>query len=97
VDSGGQNSDGSWINIACPDCQVTTRPIAFIIQYLKGKDWTSPTEIGKAYGRSINSTGCDMHSAWASPRCKQLVEKELLIRNKNGWYKLSKIERTLNV
>lgn len=53
----------------------------FILKYLRGKEWTSPTEIGKAYRKGL-------HSAWASPRCRKLVEKGLLERNAKGWYKL---------
>lgn len=67
------------------------KPDEFILEYLKGMDFTSPTEIGWAYGelkhgRFHDKTG--YHSAWASPRCKKLVEKGLLERNEFGHYRL---------
>lgn len=54
----------------------------FIILFLKGRDWTSPTKIGESWGVGY-------HSAWASPKCKKLVKIGLLKRNKKGWYKLT--------
>lgn len=56
----------------------------WIVKYLKGShEWVSPTAIGQAYGGNYNSS-----SAWASPKCKRLVEKKLLKRNAKGHYKL---------
>ena len=53
-----------------------------VIEYLRGKDWTSPTEIGgKVWGPPH-------HSSSASPVCKQLVARGLLERNDRGHYRL---------
>jgi len=68
-------------------------PWQFIIEYLTDKDpgnWTPPSEIGQAYGRYVGSTGSGMHSAWASPKCKKLVEVGVLLRNAHGWYQLKR-------
>ena len=67
------------------------KPDEFILEYLKGKDFTSPTNIGEAYGAFKHGYFHDRigyHSAWASPRCKKLVEKGLLERNEFGHYRL---------
>ena len=67
------------------------KPDEFIIEYLEGKNFTSPTDIGIAYGEFMHGPyhlkSC-YHSGWASPRCKKLVEKGLLERNKLGHYRL---------
>ncbi len=55
-----------------------------VMDYLKGKDWTSPTEIG---GSAFDSWG---HSAKASPVCLRMVKKGYLERNERGWYKIPK-------
>ena len=68
----------------------TTKTKTWILKYLKGKSWTSPTQIGLAYGDSKhgnNSFHC-YHSAWASPRCLELVEENELLRNDKGWYRI---------
>jgi len=59
----------------------------FIINYLKGKDFTSPSEIGRAFGRGKEGI---YHSSWASPKCKKLVEMGLLERNEKGHYRIVK-------
>lgn len=51
-----------------------------ILRYLRGKNWTSPTQIGMDLHRQ--------HSAWASPKCLKLVAAGKLRRSKRGWYKL---------
>jgi hypothetical protein len=53
-----------------------------VLQFLKNANglWKSPTEIGNVVG------GGKRHSAWASPICKKLVEKELAKRHGCGWY-----------
>ena len=67
------------------------KPDEFILEFLKGKDFTSPTDIGERYGEYKHGLfhwkSC-YHSAWASPRCRKLVEKGLLERNKLGHYRL---------
>lgn len=63
----------------------------WILRFLFGKDWTSPTSIGKAYGAENNKK--DLHSAWASPKCKKLVGFGLLERSENGYYRLVKQEK----
>lgn len=63
----------------------------WITEYLKGKDYTSLTEIGRAHAKALNILSPTHHSAWASPICKRMVEKGLLIRNDKGHYKLNKL------
>lgn len=62
----------------------------WIIEYLHGKGFTSPTQIGRAYGDSIhgNNSFHSYHSSWASPKCKALVDKGNLERNDKGHYRL---------
>lgn len=50
----------------------------------QGRDWISPTEIG----REIGGPGC--HSSYGSPICKAATSKGIMIRNERGHYKLSK-------
>ncbi len=57
----------------------------WIVDFLKAKDWTSPTEIGNARGKIDRK---DLHSSWASPKCKKLVDKGILERSENGRYRL---------
>jgi hypothetical protein len=64
--------------------KLTTRQKE-VIKYLTGKDWTSPTEIGRLFGG---------HSAIGSPICKKLVEFQIAVRNNKGHYKLAKINQT---
>jgi len=51
-----------------------------VYEYLKGRDWTSPTQIGRELFNS--------HSQVGSPICKRLVAKGLVERSKNGWYRI---------
>lgn len=53
---------------------------ARVLEYLRGKDYVSPTEIGQ-------NIGFGKQSSWASPICKRLVNKGLLQRNDTGWYR----------
>ncbi len=46
----------------------------------EGRDWISPTEIG----RVINGG----HSSVGSPVCKEMVKQKLVTRNKKGHYKI---------
>lgn len=55
-----------------------------VLQFLKGKDWTSPTDIGKSLW------GPKHHSSSASPVCLRMVEKGLLERNDRGHYRIRK-------
>lgn len=67
-----------------------TKTESWIINYLSGRGTCSPTQIGTAYGDHLhgnNSFHC-YHSAWASPRCKKLVEKGLVERSDKGHYRL---------
>lgn len=64
-----------------------TKTQQWIINYLQGKDWTSPTEIGAAYGAEHGKSG--YHSSWASPKCLVLVQKGLLERSSRGFYRLT--------
>jgi hypothetical protein len=52
-----------------------------VLAFLKGKGWTSPTEIG----RSVWGDG--HHSSSASPVCKRLVQLGALERNDAGHYR----------
>ena len=67
------------------------KPDKFIIEYLEGRDYTSPTDIGKAYGEfkhGVFHHVAGYHSGWASPRCKRLVRDGVLQRNKLGHYRI---------
>lgn len=71
-------------------------PKEFILGYLEGKDFTSPTEIGKAYGwQTYGDHGRGYHSSWASPHCLALVKQGKLERNPKGWYRLADYESSL--
>ena len=69
-----------------------SRTERWIIDYLEGKGWTRPTEIGKAYGIYLHGEhhhySC-YHSAWASPKCKKLVANGDLERNGKGHYRVN--------
>lgn len=60
----------------------------WIISYLKGKDYVSPSVIGAEHARTFGFSGAH-HSCWASPICLRLVKKGLLLRNDKGHYKLA--------
>lgn len=71
--------------------EIMTDAQWFILRHLWDREqehgsmtWTKPTQIGRAFGK-----GYDKSSAWASPKCKKLVELGLLQRHENGWYRLS--------
>jgi len=63
----------------------------WVMVYLNGRQWTSPTRIGQSYGDSVFGElmprPCGYHSAWASPRCKRLVSSGMLERNNVGHYR----------
>lgn len=65
-----------------------TKNQEWIIDYLRGKDYVSPSVIGwahaKAFGYSLSH-----HSSWASPICLKLVNLGILLRNERGHYKLN--------
>ena len=54
-----------------------------VLGYLKGRNWTSPTELGLAIW------GKGRHSSSASPTCLRLVKAGKLERNQRGHYRLS--------
>lgn len=58
----------------------------WIINFLQGRDFTGPEQIGRAYGESIGKP--HLHSSWASPKCKKLVALSLLERSEKGHYRL---------
>lgn len=66
----------------------------FVFEYLKkkGETFTSPTEVGFEYGKTINLL-ITHHSSTGSPICKQLVSLGLAERNKKGWYRIVESER----
>lgn len=66
-----------------------TKNEEWIIAYLKGKDYVSPTVIGECHAETFGFSSFTHHSAWASPICLRLVEKGLLLRNQKGHYKLN--------
>lgn len=52
------------------------------IQINQGRDWISPTEIGREVG------GFGKHSSYGSPICKEMVKQGLVERNDRGHYRL---------
>lgn len=60
-------------------------PMKFIINYLEGRQWTSPTQIGEAAGKAY-----DQASGWASPKCRKLVAAGKLERSDKGSYRIKK-------
>jgi hypothetical protein len=67
------------------------KPKEFIINYLDGKDFTSPSDIGAAYGEfkhGLHHCKTGYHSALASPKCLKLVKQGILKRDHRGWYRL---------
>ena len=61
----------------------------WIMKYLDGRGWVSPTQIGRAYGdhKHGNNSFHGYHSAWASPQCLKMVGLGLVERNKKGHYR----------
>lgn len=53
-----------------------------VLDYLRGRDWTSPTQIGR------DVWGLGHHSASASPVCRRLVMRGALERNGCGHYRI---------
>jgi DNA-binding IclR family transcriptional regulator len=55
-----------------------------ILNYINASDklWCSPTEIGR------NVWGEKRHSSTASPVCRRMVNKGLLIRSRDGHYRV---------
>jgi hypothetical protein len=66
----------------------TTTSQQCVLDYLKDKDFTSPSVIGSSHAREFGFNPWKHHSNWASPICKRLVERGLLERNSKGYYKL---------
>ena len=60
-----------------------------VLEYLRGKEWVSPTQIGHEVGGRIESHyGSRLrHSSWASPICLRLTNTGLLQRNDKGHYR----------
>ena len=56
---------------------------AAVIGYLQGRDWTSPTELGRVLW------GKGHHSSSASPVCLRLVKEGKLERNTKGHYRIA--------
>ena len=67
-----------------------TKREAWVLKYLEAyKDqFITPSQVGKAYGLEVLNRP-DCHSATASPILKSLTEKNKVIRNHRGWYKLN--------
>lgn len=70
---------------------VNLKPqLEWIVTFLKGKGWVSPTEIGQRYGQAFNRP--NLHSSWASPKCKKLAEIGLLerceLKGRIGYYRV---------
>lgn len=53
-----------------------------VVAMKEGRDWVSPTEIGRQVG------GSGKHSSYGSPICKEMVKRKVCRRNKNGHYRL---------
>lgn len=64
-----------------------TKNQQWIIDYLRGKDYVSPSVIGFAHAKNFGYS-LNHHSSWASPICLKLVKMGILLRNENGHYKL---------
>jgi hypothetical protein len=65
-----------------------TKSEEWILMYLDKRGFCSPTQIGRAYGDHLhgNNSFHSYHSAWASPKCKKLVEKGLVEKNDKAQY-----------
>lgn len=70
------------VDLYAPEGPVLTTRQQSVVDYLQGKEWISPTEIGRAVW------GKGHHSASASPVCKKLVAMGLLARSDQGHYKV---------
>ena len=57
---------------------------------MKGREWTSPTEIGMSFGKEYNKA-----SGWASPKCLQFVADGIMERNDHGHYRLSESSKSI--
>lgn len=62
----------------------------WICSFLEGKDFTSPSVIGRAHADTHGILSEHHHSSWASPICKRMVAEGLLERNQDGCYRLFK-------
>ena len=62
----------------------------WICSFLEGKDFTSPSVIGRAHADAHGILSEHHHSSWASPICKRMVAEGLLERNQDGCYRLLK-------
>lgn len=62
----------------------------WICSFLEGKDFTSPSSIGRAHADAHGIRSENHHSSWASPICKRMVAEGLLERNQDGCYRLFK-------
>ena len=60
----------------------------WICSFLEGKDFTSPSVIGRAHADAHGIRSENHHSSWASPICKRMVAEGLLERNQDGCYRL---------
>lgn len=59
----------------------------WVIAFLKGKDFVSPTVIGKAHAAQFGYSNTH-HSSWTSRICLKLVKEGILERNSKGHYRL---------
>lgn len=60
----------------------------WICSFLEGKDFTSPSVIGRARADAHGIRSANHHSSWASPICKRMVDDGQLERNQDGCYRL---------
>lgn len=60
----------------------------WICSFLEGKDFTSPSVIGRAHTDAHGIQSRNHHSSWASPICKRMVAEGRLERNQDGYYRL---------
>lgn len=68
----------------------------WIISYLKGKDYVSPSVIGAEHARTFGFSGAH-HSCWASPICLRLVKKGCccaMIRGTISWPRITSRSNT---
>lgn len=77
----------------CSNMSKLTTNQQLVLDYLATQRiFISPTNIANAI-RVNHHVDAAKNSAWASPICKQLVNKGLITRNQNGHYKFNYFQR----
>lgn len=79
------------LDIAAPQIRLRNsyrESADWICSFLEGKDFTSPSVIGRAHADAYGILSEHHRSSWASPICKRMVAEGLLERNQDGCYRL---------